>query len=63
MAVNGVWLAGLTTMVQPVARAAPALRVIIAAGKFQGVMAAHTPTGSLVTTMRCERSGAGMVSP
>src|SRR5690606_32009063 len=42
---NGVWLAGLTTMVQPAASAGPALRVIIAEGKFQGVMAAVTPMG------------------
>src|SRR5271170_7675506 len=34
----GVWVAGLQTMVQPAARAGPALRVIMADGKFQGVM-------------------------
>src|SRR5512146_487402 len=45
----GVWLAGLMTMVQPAASAGPALRVIIALGKFQGVTAAHTPTGCLIT--------------
>jgi hypothetical protein len=28
------------------------LRVIMAAGKFQGVIAAQTPTGSLSTRMR-----------
>ena len=44
-AVNGVALAGLTIIGQPAASAAPALRVIIAAGKFQGVMAAVTPIG------------------
>ena len=36
---------------------------VCAAGKFQGVMAAQTPMGSLVTTIRCEATGAGMVSP
>ncbi len=59
----GVWLAGFTTIVQPAARAGPALRVIIAAGKFQGVMAAQTPTGSLMTTMRLSAWCCGMVSP
>ena len=32
--------------------AGPAFRVIIASGKFHGVMQATTPIGSLVTTMR-----------
>src|SRR5215471_14155658 len=49
---NGVAVAGFSTIVQPAAKAGPALRVIIAAGKFHGVIAAHTPIGSLVTTMR-----------
>ena len=49
---KGVWLAGLSTMVQPAANAGPALRVIIAAGKFHGVMAAVTPIGCLMTMMR-----------
>ena len=42
---NGVCGAGLQTKVQPAASAGPSLRVIIAAGKFQGVIAAATPTG------------------
>src|SRR5262249_5272658 len=37
---SGVWLAGFKTTVQPAASAGPALRVIIAAGKFHGVIAA-----------------------
>ena len=45
-ALNGVAEAGLITIVQPAAKAAAALRVIIAAGKFHGVMAAHTPSAS-----------------
>src|ERR1700740_483851 len=49
---NGVELAGLAIMVQPAANAGPALRVIMAAGKFQGVMAAQPPMGSLVPTQR-----------
>ena len=59
----GVALAGLTTMVQPAARAAPALRVIIEEGKFQGVIAAVTPMGCLITTICWPGLDAGMVSP
>ena len=51
-AVSGVALAGLTTLVQPAAIAGPSLRVIIAAGKFQGVIAAVTPTGWRSTSTR-----------
>ena len=50
-------------MVQPTASAGPALRVIMAAGKFHGVMAATTPTGCLMTTMRASDLKVGMVSP
>src|SRR5688572_23622801 len=39
---NGVSSAGLITIVQPAAKAGPTLRVIIAVGKFHGVMAAVT---------------------
>src|SRR3984893_9340693 len=60
---NGVALAGFATMVQPEANAGPAFRVIMAAGKFQGVMAAHTPMGCLTTTSRRSFQGDGMVSP
>ena len=35
---NGVWWAGLTTLVQPAAIAGPILRVPIAIGKFHGVI-------------------------
>ena len=38
---SGVSSAGLTTIVQPAASAGPSFRVIVAAGKFHGVM--HTP--------------------
>jgi hypothetical protein len=41
-------------IVHPAAKAGPALRVI---------MAAQTPIGCLITTMRLSRVGAGMVSP
>ena len=60
---NGVAVAGFNTIVQPAAKAGPALRVIIAAGKFHGVIAAQTPIGSLVTTMRLSVMCAGIVSP
>src|ERR1700681_2389802 len=57
----GVALAGFKTMVQPAAKAGPHLRVIIAAGKFHGVIAAHTPIGSLVTMMRLSAPCDGIV--
>ena len=60
---NGVCDAGLSTTVQPAAIAGPALRVIIASGKFQGVMQATTPIGSLTTTIRLSGWWPGMVSP
>jgi hypothetical protein len=46
-AVSGVSSAGLMTTGQPAASAGATLRVIMASGKFQGVMAAHTPMGCL----------------
>ena len=60
---NGVWVAGLITIGQPAAMAGPALRAIMALGKFQGVMAATTPMGSLVTTMRLSAAKVGITSP
>ncbi len=60
---NGVASAGFTTIGQPAASAGPTLRVIIAAGKFHGVIAAHTPIASFVTTMRLSLAGVGIVSP
>ena len=62
-AVSGVCSAGLTMMVQPAASAGATLRVIIAAGKFHGVMAAHTPIGCFTTTKRCEACGACNTAP
>jgi hypothetical protein len=49
---SGICSAGLATTVHPAARAGATLRVIIAIGKFQGVIAATTPTGCLTTTTR-----------
>jgi hypothetical protein len=48
-ALSGVCSAGLMTTGQPAASAGATLRVIIAIGKFHGVMAAHTPMGCLST--------------
>ncbi|MCY1438674.1 hypothetical protein D9M71_548830 [compost metagenome] len=60
---NGVSLAGLITMLQPAASAGPALRVIIAAGKFHGVIAAQTPIPCLITSRRWSAAGLGITSP
>ena len=60
---KGVCSAGLIIMLQPAASAGPALRVIMAMGKFQGVMAAVTPIGCLSTNKRRSHIGAGIVSP
>ena len=62
-AVSGVSGAGLTTKVQPAARPGEHLRVIIAAGKFHGVIAAQTPTGCFWMMMREFGKGEGIVSP
>ena len=62
-AVSGVSSAGLMTTGQPAARAGATLRVIMASGKFQGVMAAHTPMGCLSTKRRRLLSNCGSVSP
>jgi hypothetical protein len=55
---NGVSPEGCTTVVQPIASAAAAFRVIIAQGKFHGVTSAATPTGSRQSSIsasgRCE---------
>ena len=59
----GVCGAGLMTMGQPAPSAGPALRVIMAAGKFHGVMAATTPTGWRSTMMRLSAWWPGMMSP
>ena len=55
MAERGVSAAGRATKEQPAASAGAALRVIIALGKFQGVMEAATPMGCFSTMMRLSR--------
>ena len=62
-AVSGVSSAGLITQAQPAASAGAHLRVIIAAGKFHGVIAATTPIGWRKVRMRASGQGEGMVSP
>ena len=49
---SGVSSAGFTTTGQPAASAGATLRVIMATGKFHGVIAATTPIGCLITTIR-----------
>jgi hypothetical protein len=53
----------LITTVQPAARAGATFRVIIATGKFQGVMMAQTPTGSFRVRMRRSAVGEGIEEP
>src|SRR5699024_11862032 len=60
-AVIGVCVAGFRTTVQAVARAGAILRVVIAAGKFQGVIAATTPTGCFCSKIRLFGCDAGIV--
>ncbi len=60
---SGVSLAGLQTKVQPAASAGPHLRVIMAAGKFHGVIAPTTPMGWRSTMMRLSVVWPGMTSP
>src|SRR6266568_3903852 len=59
---RGVSWAGLTTTVLPQARAGAIFQEAMTRGKFQGVMRAHTPTGSRRVTSR-PASCTGMVSP
>ena len=60
---NGVSSEGLTTAVHPAANAAAAFLVIIAMGKFQGVMRAATPTGCLVMSILLFLAIGGRMSP
>src|SRR5204863_4945836 len=60
---SGVCSAGLITTGQPAASAGATLRVIIAIGKFHGVIAAQTPIGCLMTRYRLLLSVLGIVSP
>jgi hypothetical protein len=62
-AVNGVSLGGLMTTAQPAANAGATFLVIIAAGKFQGVIMPQTPMGSFTdSNLVCGRDE-GIVWP
>ena len=60
---SGVEGAGLTTIVQPAASAGATLRAIIPIGKFQGVIAAQTPTGWRSVVSWRPGTLVGMTSP
>jgi hypothetical protein len=60
---KGVCVAGFRTIVQPAASAGPSFRAIMEDGKFHGVIAPTTPTGSFVTRMRRFGHGEGITSP
>ncbi|MCY1235973.1 hypothetical protein D9M72_486070 [compost metagenome] len=62
-AVSGVSSAGLATTVQPAASAGAILRAIIASGKFHGVIAATTPTGSFSTSSLRPGTASATISP
>ena len=59
----GVSLAGLRTTVFPATSAGAIFQTGMATGKFQGVMAATTPTGSLKTMAVLSGSSEGVVYP
>ena len=60
---KGVSAAGLITIVQPAASAGEAFRVIIALGKFHGVIAVTTPTGCFTVSNRRSFDVVGITSP
>ena len=60
---SGVSSAGFTNTVQPAANAGAIFLVIMALGKFQGVIATTTPMGCLITDIRLFASGDGIMSP
>ncbi len=60
---SGVSSAGFATIVHPAASAAATLRISMALGKFQGVIAAHTPIGCFTTSVRTSPELWGMTSP
>ena len=60
---SGVSAAGRATNPQPTASAGPHLRVIMALGKFQGVIDPTTPIGWRSTVRRLSAMWPGIVSP
>ena len=61
--VPGVSSDALTMIEQPAASAAAILRAGVTAGKFHGVKAAVTPTGSWITSWRVFLTRPGMMRP
>lgn len=61
--VYGVSLGGLTTTEQPAANAGAIFLVIMAAGKFHGVIMPQTPMGSLNVSTVVFDVAEGIVSP
>ncbi len=59
----GVSSGPLITMVQPAPTAAAILRIAWLNGKFHGVNAAHTPTGSRSTNWRTLGARGGITRP
>ena len=62
-AVSGASRAGLITTALPAARAGATFRVIMAAGKFHGVIMATTPTGGWRVITRLSPAGAVLTVP
>mmetsp|Transcript_13158 Transcript_13158/g.44568 ORF Transcript_13158/g.44568 Transcript_13158/m.44568 type:complete len:311 (+) Transcript_13158:1263-2195(+) len=60
---SGVASAGFTTAVHPAPRAGATFRVIMAMGKFQGVITPATPMGWRRTRRRLSALAPGMISP
>ncbi len=48
---SGVFDAGLSTTLLPIASAGASFQTAITSGKFHGTMPAHTPTGSRSTKL------------
>ena len=61
--VRGVSRGGLITTALPAPSAGASLRVIIAAGKFHGVIITTTPTGGWRVMMRLSPDGAVLIVP
>ena len=60
---RGVSSDGFSTTAHPAARAAATFLITRAAGKFQGVIRAHGPTGSLCTISCVSADREGISSP
>lgn len=61
--VSGVWGAGFTIIVQPLATAGPIFLVAMASGKFHGVTIRVGPTGCFIVSSRLRPSGALVQEP